>query len=208
MGQEIKGRRGNASVCCNRQTEEKEMINMSIDLLEIQKVLQNYGVLINFSGRFTQAIIEELGDAVKKYLEDDVLSQGDTYNVFSVFIEQTQNIRNYSIRKESTAIGERIANSGIITIGRSEDGYFVASGNLIDNQDVAALTAKFEELADLDKTALKKRYKEEMRKPMLSESDGAGLGIIDMARRAKKPMKYTFAHLDDEVSFFTLEVYV
>ncbi len=55
MGQEIKGRRGNASVCCNRQTEEKEMINMSIDLLEIQKVLQNYGVLINFSGRFTQA---------------------------------------------------------------------------------------------------------------------------------------------------------
>ena len=181
---------------------------MSIDLLEIQKVLQNYGVLINFSGRFTQAIIEELGDAVKKYLEDDSMSQGDTYNVFSVFIEQTQNIRNYSIRKSSTAIGERIANSGIITIGRSEDGYFVASGNLIDNQDVAGLTAKFEELAGLDKIALKKRYKEEMRKPILSESDGAGLGIIDMARRAKKPVKYTFAHLDDEVSFFTLEVYV
>ena len=63
---------------------------MSIDLLEIQKVLQNYGVLINFSGRFTQAIIEELGDAVKKYLEDDSMSQGDTYNVFSVFIRKLQ----------------------------------------------------------------------------------------------------------------------
>ena len=41
------------------------------NLIGLQKVLQNYGVLITFSGRFTQEVIEELGDAVKKYLETD-----------------------------------------------------------------------------------------------------------------------------------------
>ncbi|HWR40356.1 MAG TPA: SiaB family protein kinase [Patescibacteria group bacterium] len=180
---------------------------MSIDLLQIQNVLQRYGVLINFTGRFTQAIIEELGDAVKKYLEDNSTSHSDTHNVFAVFIEQTQNIRNYTIKQSAAPDGERIANSGIITIGRSDEGYFVASGNLIYNQDITALAAKLDELAGLDKVALKKKYKEEMKKVLPPDALGAGLGIIDMARRAKQPVKHAFVKIDDAVSFFTLVVY-
>lgn len=181
---------------------------MGMNLLDLQKLLQNYGVLISFSGRFTQTIIEELGDAVKKYLETEAISQTDTYNVFSVFIEQTQNIKNYGSQQSESPKGERIANSGIVAIGKSDDGYFVSSGNLIYKQDVEALSTKIDEIAGQDKAGLKKLYKEQMKKAIPPGSTGAGLGLIDMARRASKPLQYSVVSLDDEISFFTLKVYV
>lgn len=181
---------------------------MEMNLLDLQRLLQNYGVLISFSGRFTQIIIEELGDAVKKYLETEATSQNDTYNVFSVFIEQTQNIRNYSFIKEGSLLGDRIANSGIVAIGKSEDGYFVSSGNLIECSDVPSLTSKLELILPLDKIGLKKLYKEQMKKELPPEATSAGLGLIDMARRASKPLTYSVVKLDDKLSFFTLKAYV
>ncbi len=181
---------------------------MELNLLELQKVLQSYGVLINFSGRFTQAVIEELGDAVQKYLETEAASKNNTFNVFSVFIEQTQNIKNYETQKASSLLGERIANSGIVAIGKSEAGYFVSSGNVIDNMDLGALAMRLDEMANLDKAALKKLYKEQMRKVITPGSAGAGLGLIDMARRASRPLDYSIVKLDESTSFFTLKVYV
>lgn len=181
---------------------------MELNLLDLQKILQGYGVLISFSGRFSQEIIEELGDAVKKYLETEAISQNDTYNVFSVFIEQTQNIKNYSSYKSNSSVGDRIAGSGIVAIGKSKSGYFVSSGNLIENQDIALFTARLDEISNLDKSGLKKLYKEQMKKDIPPGSSGAGLGLIDMARRASKPLKYSIVKLDGQVSFFTMKVYV
>jgi hypothetical protein len=181
---------------------------MEMNLLDLQKILQNFGVLISFSGRFTQEIIEELGDAVKKYLETEATSQNDTYNVFSVFIEQTQNIKNYSSEQSGSPLGDRIANSGIVAIGKSEEGYFVSSGNLVASRDVARLSAKLDEISPLDKAGLKKLYKEQMKKEIPPGSTGAGLGLIDMARRASRPLSYSVVTLDATIAFFTLKVYV
>jgi hypothetical protein len=183
-------------------------ISMEMNLLDLQKILQNYGALISFSGRFTQEVIEELGDAVKKYLETETVSQNDTYNVFSVFIEQTQNIKNYSSQKSGLPMGDRIANSGIVAIGKSDEGYFVSSGNLVDNKDIPMLIDRLNEIAALDKAGLKKLYKEQMKKSISPDSTGAGLGLIDMARRAKKPLSHSMVSLDDQISFFTLKVHV
>ena len=181
---------------------------MELNLWELQQLLQKQGVLINFSGRFTQKIIEELGEAVKKYLETDATSQDDTYNVFSVFIEQTQNIRNYGAQKSDTLIGERISNSGIVAIGKSEAGYFVTSGNIVENKDIGSLTLRLDEISKLDKVGLKKLYKEQLKKELPPGCTGAGLGLIDMARRASRPLHYSIVQLDDQLSFFTLKVHV
>ncbi len=181
---------------------------MEMNLLNLQNLLQNYGVLISFSGRFSQTIIEELGEAVKKYLETEATPQNDIYNVFSIFIEQTQNIKNYSMIKSGFPIGERIANSGIVAIGKSEEGYFVSAGNLIESSDIAVLIARLDEIVAHDKVGLKKLYKEQLKKEIPPGSTGAGLGLIDMARRTSRPLNYSVVCLDDQVSFFTLRAYV
>lgn len=177
-------------------------------LIELQQKLRNDGILITFSGRFNQEVIEELGEAVKKYLETDATSLHDTYNVFSVFIEQTQNIRNYTLKTENSVFKEEIANSGIVAIGKSAKGYFVSSGNLVENQDAHSLLKQLEGVEGKDKVELKKMYKEQLKKALPEGSVSAGLGFIDMARKASEPLCYSLVPVNESVRFFSLQVRV
>lgn len=181
---------------------------MQTNLLELQKTLQSYGVLISFSGRFSQEIIEELGDAVKKYLETESISQTETYNVFSVFIEQTQNIKNYCGQKAASPYLERIANSGIVAIGKTEQGHYISAGNLIECADAPKFVAQLDTIVAMDKPALKQYYKQQLKADVPPGSNSAGLGLIDMARKASRPLEYSIEKIDEAVCFFTLKAYV
>ena len=47
-----------------------------------------------------------------------------------------------------------------------------------------------------------------MRKPKSESATGAGLGLIDMARKATAPLEYSLHAIDDGLSFFSLRVAV
>lgn len=181
---------------------------MEKNLLELQNILQNSGILISFAGRFSQGIIEELGEAIKKHMEAEDNPKNDIYNVFSIFIEQTQNIKNYSVCKKGSDFYDKISNSGIVTIGKANPGYFICSGNLIENYDVPALKEKLDTIMHLDKNELKKLYKEQIRKELKPHCLGAGIGLIDIARKASIPIEYSIQKLDEYFSFFEIRVTV
>lgn len=177
------------------------------NLMELQRTLRNQGVLISFSGRFSQEIIEELGEAVKKHLESEA-AQNLIFNVFSVFIEQTQNIKSYAASREGRPGSDAIAASGIVTIGKSPAGYFVSSGNLVHKDDAVNLARQLDTLVALEKLELKKLYKEQMKKELPPGSTSAGLGLIDMAKKASRPLEFSLVDHDANLAFFTLLVYV
>jgi hypothetical protein len=181
---------------------------MSGSLLELQHTLRQHGLLISFSGKFTQEIIEELGEAVKKYLETEERPKTDIFNLFSIFIEQTQNIKNYCMSKAGTEAYEHISSSCIITIGRTDSGNYVSSGNLVENDNVVRLTAILDELNQLNKPDLKKLYKEKLKMDVPPDSQGAGIGLVDIARKAAQPLEYTITPIDGHYSFFTLRAVV
>ena len=62
------------------------------------------------------------------------------------------------------------------------------------------------ELSGLDKVQLKAAYKEQLRKPRedAAAASGAGLGLIDMARKASAPLQATLRNLADGRSFLSL----
>ncbi|MBM7865942.1 hypothetical protein GTO89_06670 [Heliobacterium gestii] len=173
-------------------------------MIELQQALRSENVLISFSGRFTQGIIEELGEAVKSYLENENRPKNDIFNIFAIFIEQTQNIKNYITVKEGADVYERVANSGIIVIGKRMGGTYVSSGNLIEIADAPVLAERIDRVSALDKLELKKLYKEQMKKELPPGSLGAGLGLIDIARKTSAPLEYSIIHIDERFAFFTL----
>lgn len=182
---------------------------MNNKLLELQTLLRENSLLITFSGKFTQSIIEELGEAVKRYLEMEERQQNAIFNLFSIFIEQTQNIKNYCSSKETAEYGERISDSCIVTIGKTETGNYVCSGNQVKNNDIQKLITVLEEINQLDKVELKKMYKIKRKQEVTSmEGPGAGLGLIDIARKVKQPLEYSITEIDAEFSFFTLKATV
>ncbi|MDQ5911574.1 MAG: hypothetical protein QG599_3672 [Pseudomonadota bacterium] len=174
------------------------------DLVRLKDELGERGILMIFSGPFSHSIIEELGKAVRNHLENASLSRTAMMDVFAVYVEQAQNVRNYLERWQDAPEGERFAHSGIVVIARDRERYVISSGNLMAQADAAPLVARLEQLRALDKAALKALHKERLRQP-LSDAGGAGLGLIEMARKAAIPLQYALTTVDEYV-FFTLRV--
>ncbi|REE90641.1 hypothetical protein A8990_106146 [Paenibacillus taihuensis] len=182
---------------------------MMIDVLEVQQALRARGILICFSGRLSQALIAEYGEAVKSYLETEHRPQNEVYNIFSLFIEQTQNINKYNVAKADSPHHGLLLYSSIVTIGKQEEaGYMVCSGNLILNEDAEALQTYLDSLIVMDKTELKALYKMKLKAEIAPEETGAGLGLIDMARKSSTKLEYSIVDQNNGLSFFTLKATV
>lgn len=176
-----------------------------MNLFQLKERLDSAGALITFSGSFSHTIIEELGTAVRKYLESEEVQKSSLMDVFSVYVEAAQNVRNYTAGKEGDST---IANSSILVIAKRDQRYEVHAGNLVDNADIPGFTARIQALVGVDKAGLKALYKEQLRKERPPGAVGAGLGLIDMARRATQPLEFEFTPVDAEHSFFSLRVVV
>jgi hypothetical protein len=175
------------------------------DLVALKERFSKDGILISFNGPFTHSIIEEIGNAVKHYLEGEQLGRGAITDVFAVYVEQTQNVRNYLALRRFE--GER-RNSAIVVISSADGAYVVSSGNTILKEDSVALAARIEEINSLDKDGLKKMYRERLRCARDPGVTGAGIGLIDIARRAQGKLEYSLRQIDSQYDFFSLAVTV
>lgn len=180
---------------------------MSIDLFALRESLGRAGALITFSGSFSHSLIEELGLAVRKYLESEHIEKSAMMDVFSVYVEASQNVRNYTSLKLKSGDAS-IGQSSIVVIAKRETHYEVNAGNMIESGDVPRLRERLELLRRTDKPGLKALYKQQLRAERGNDAAGAGLGLIDMARRSSAPLEFEFSTVDDDYSFFSLKVVI
>jgi len=175
-----------------------------IDLFSLQQTYNQQRIMLCFNGPLTRSLIEEIGNALRNYMQRENATASASMDVFGAYIEMTQNIRHYAATKgwnEADA-------SATVVISRDTAGrYVVSAGNIVDADDGHALTTRVDTLAAMDRAELKARYKEQLRKPREEGSaSGAGLGLIDMARKAAEPLGCSLQTLDDGRAFFSLRV--
>ncbi len=176
-------------------------------LYDLKEGFTREEILICFSGPFSHSIIEELGNAVKKYLEIEQLTKASLMDVFSIFIEQTQNVRNYACMKTAEGNSDHDFNCGIVVIGKAGEKHVVSAGNIVERRDIAGAIDRLDSLRPMDKQALKAAYKEQLRNSQ-SDPKGGGLGLIDMARKASEPLEYAIREIDDRYCFFSMKATV
>jgi hypothetical protein len=168
------------------------------DLFSMREIFSRQQIMLCFNGPISRSLIEEIGNALRNYLTAADASPGSATDVFAVYIELTQNIRHY-IRAKGWSDQDADA---IVVVSREDEHYVVSAGNLIDQQDGQRLLDSIAELALLDKVQLKQRYKDQLRKPReQSQASGAGLGLIDIARKSSRPVHATMRPLDDGRAF-------
>lgn len=177
------------------------------NLYQLKENFNQEGILICFAGHFTHSIIEELGTAVKHHLEAAQLAKSSLLDVFSVFIEQAQNVRNYAEQQKTRGNQDHDFNSGIVTIGKSSGRHLVCSGNFVERSDIAPVIALLDRLKGLDKQELKGLYKEQLRRRQ-EPAKGAGLGLLDMARKCSEPLHYSIREIDDRYCFFSINALI
>lgn len=181
------------------------------DLFRLRETYNSQQIMLCFNGPFSQGLIEEIGSALRRYMEAEVVtssaSSSAARDVFAVYIELTQNIRHYT---QSQNYSDADA-SATVVIGRDDNGHYVISaGNVIENADAPAIIERVNTLAVMDKTQLKAAYKEQMRRPIAEGSNsGAGLGLIDIARKANAPVTCSLYPLKSQTQgFFSLCVVI
>jgi hypothetical protein len=177
------------------------------DYREFKTILDTRGVIFSFSGYLSEGILYSLGDALrhKMALEDTDLTT--IKKVFSVFIEQAQNIIRYSAEKLRGNIGKAVElSSGMVTIGTDRGKFFIVCANIILTEDVPRLRDRLQQLQRMDKDEIKAHYKEKLREPPEERSRGATIGLIEIARRASDPIEFDFDPIDEHQQFFCMKV--
>jgi N-acyl-D-aspartate/D-glutamate deacylase len=182
---------------------------MGLDLHQFHEEIKKQGIMFCYSGPISQSTVEGIGATLRINMEIGEAGGRTTQSIFAVFVEQMQNILNYSAEKlANSPDAEKELRRGVLVIGSADDGFFVYCGNRIFNRDVAALKQRIEAVRLLDKDGLKALYKEKRKAQPDAGSKGAGLGLIDMARKAGKPIEFDFIPIDEAYSFFSIKVSV
>ena len=163
-------------------------------------------ILLCFNGPFSTGLIQEIGQALRNYLGGLAESPSSVTDVFSVYIETTQNIRNYATSKGF----DEIKSAATVVVSRDSQGkYIVSSGNVVEQADGQALCERIRALACMDKAELKSAYKTQLKQPRdPSLKSGAGLGLIEVARKSSEPLVCSLTPLDPELAFFSLRAVI
>ncbi len=176
-------------------------------MFEFRNYLQDEGIMFCYSGYMTEDILSGIGDAIKKKLSMDSADKATVRGVFSIFVEQVQNVIRYSAERETH--DERTELSyGVLTVGKTGDHFFVSCGNAVESKDANRLKEQLEMIQSLDREGLKILYKETLRGETPEGSKGAGVGFIDIARRARQGFDFDFIETEGARAFFTMKAYI
>ncbi|AJE14230.1 MULTISPECIES: biofilm regulation protein kinase SiaB [Stutzerimonas] len=177
-----------------------------IDLFAMREHYNRQQILLCFNGPISRSLIEEIGNALRNYMQAEHAHPSSAMDVFAVYVEMTQNIRHYTRGKNWS---DQQAGATVV-VSRDEQGrYVVSAGNLIEQADGEMLLAAVASLAQLDKPALKAMYKEQLRKPRDEHVvSGAGLGLIDIARKSSEPLRAAMQPATDGLHFISLSAVI
>lgn len=180
---------------------------MKVDeFFNYREEITDNGIFLTFGGVMTHGFMVKLGDMLKTKLGLFNVNKNLELKIFSTVIEQVQNIIFYSAERMAVpALGSETMGVGTITVGMENGHFFVFCGNMIASAKVETLRSKLELIQKMSREELKQYYKEQRRLSPGEDSKGAGLGFIEMARKASRAIEFAFRKMDDEYSFFILK---
>jgi len=183
---------------------------MVFNMQEYSGMLKSRSVNIIYSGPMWDDGIRELAEMVRTHLSHDNLPGSAEKSIFSVFVEQVTNVLMYSAEKEEYTgpDNEKVeVSTGMLVLGQKDKTYFVQTGNAIKNETMELIKGRIDHLNSLDKKELRQYHKERLNADNDNpESKGAGLGLIEIARRATAPIMYTFEPVNENLIYFSMYV--
>lgn len=177
-------------------------------LFKYYEEMQDEGVILYFNGPVSQNVVEGFVQLMRNNMQAEAAGMGVVQRVFSILVEQMQNIVRYSSdRAVSNGMHDGEVGHGQVVVGRERGGkFFVACGNRIRAVDGGELTKQIEAVRSMSKESLKEYYRTRRKSPSPLSAKGAGLGFVEMARKAARPMDFDIVPLDADTAFFSMKV--
>lgn len=150
-------------------------------------------------------------------IEDDIIWE-DTAQILLELDNKLKSILDISKRKKvlrivteilDNVVKNKLKNPPDVFMGlQTKNKLFFLSQNHISNELLIATLSKLLWVNSLDKPSLQKEYVHQLKNGELSELQGAGLGILEIARKSENPIEFNVESTDSKSSFITILVVV
>ena len=178
-----------------------------MDISEIQNMVNEGGIVfLSYGGFLSQSLISSMTEALEKEAETSDVSMGVSNNIFTIFIELSQNMMNYSKTKDTNS--NDINPEGLIFVSKDKVGnYYIDSQNIVSVEDKEKIEPKLKEIVSLDKDGIKKRYRELRKSGKNTHNKGGGIGFYEIAKRCNK-IEYDFKEINNKKYYFHIRTKV
>lgn len=175
-----------------------------MDINNIRALVKNDGIIfLTYGGFLSQSLISAMTEALEKDAEENNIGMGISNNIFTIFIELSQNMMNYS--KTIEANSRIIEPGGLIVVSKDDGGnYHIDSQNVVSIDDKIKMEVKLEDIHSLDKDGIKQKYKELRRTGRDSHAKGGGIGFYEIAKRCDK-IEYAFTEINEDKYYFHIK---
>ena len=180
---------------------------MKLDIKAIKSVLTIYdellqnGISLVYLGEFSQGITKMFTSMAEEDMDKNNEIMSTKRKVYHVMVETLQNMNKHSTDLED----EHNIGRGLFMIGKKDDSYYIITSNKVSQSKKKELEGLLDKINEANKDELKEMYFHQIKKGKLSDKGGAGLGLIDIARKTREKLDYYFLPYDEDSEYFILK---
>ncbi len=159
-----------------------------------------------FKGRFCSDVITSIFNLSTLVLKSHNEPFSVQKRVSSTLIEVVQNIYHHAEHKDSDILQRFGKHYGIVALKYYYGLWNITSGNFVHNNTKLKLQNQIDEINNLSNEQLNEFYKFVLYNQKFTDKGGGGLGMLDIARKIEKPIRYKFLPFSDKISFFIVTI--
>jgi hypothetical protein len=171
-------------------------------IFSFHRMMDEKEIMLVYCGEFSQELNKTLLSFTERKFKAENVEDNTRRKIFNVMVEVLQNISKNKV--ESTEDLSEV--DSVFMLGINNNDYILISSNMIRNDKIPPLKSRIDQVNSLDKEGLKLLYKEVRLNASFSDVAGAGIGIIDIARKSENKLVYNFEALNNQFSLFSFLV--
>lgn len=153
-----------------------------------------------FLEKFTNTLLEISSGAANRDRQDGNVSKKMSFMIVECF----QNILKHAENKEN--IRHILEDEGLFSFKDINGTFVINSINVIQNHEITKVESLVTKVNSLNEADLKQYYLDNLRNNTISDRGGAGLGLIEMARKSGEKILHKIENIDDNYSYFHQQV--
>ncbi|MBL7926946.1 MAG: SiaB family protein kinase [Bacteroidia bacterium] len=179
------------------------------DIYNLYKTMEREDVILSFKGDITQELLSSIYQIMESRMDSNNEDPRRKKKIYNILVECLQNVYHHMENFKQEASTETDVNAtAIFMIGQNNDSYRIITGNYISVNKIEDLKQRIDKINAMNAEQLRAYYVEKLSTSELSAKGGAGLGIIDIARKSGQQMAYEFHQINEAYAFFSLTVFV
>jgi len=160
---------------------DSELLDEPMDIQEntaLHDLILENEIVFLYKGDFSNDIISPMLNILGQNTKDK--DSTAEFKAYHTAVELMQNVSRHGLKEKDKC-------EGIFSLNRTNDGFYLCSGNRIDNSG-EDLERYFTKLNGLGKEELNEFYKNGLKNSIKVSGDFAGVGLIDLRRTLMEPL--------------------